>query len=102
MNAMNAPSKRSTLEKKLDKLIITIFCVLLTMCLIGAIGWYGFSLILSLSSSVSIVEPCFVAIQLYILLFCSSIVTDREDLYLGLQKSDWEYRNRLAVIALFS
>ncbi|CDY27294.1 BnaC04g18740D [Brassica napus] len=65
MNAMNAPSKRSTLEKKLDKLIITIFCVLLTMCLIGAIG--------------------------------CSIVTDREDLYLGLQKSDWEYRNRLAI-----
>ncbi|KAL0888990.1 hypothetical protein Bca101_012973 [Brassica carinata] len=66
MNAMNAPSKRSTLEKKLDKLIITIFCVLITMCLIGAIG--------------------------------CSIVTDREDLYLGLlQKSDWEYRNRLAI-----
>ncbi|WZY72553.1 hypothetical protein YC2023_004793 [Brassica napus] len=66
MNAMNAPSKRSTLEKKLDKLIITIFCVLITMCLIGAIG--------------------------------CSIVTDREDLYLGLKKSDWEYRNRLAMI----
>ncbi|WZZ27813.1 hypothetical protein YC2023_011214 [Brassica napus] len=65
MNAMNAPSKRSTLEKKLDKLIITIFCVLITMCLIGAIG--------------------------------CSIVTDREDLYLGLKKSDWEYRNRLAI-----
>jgi phospholipid-transporting ATPase len=46
MNAMNAPSKRSTLEKKLDKLIITIFCVLVTMCLIGAIGWCDFSSIL--------------------------------------------------------
>lgn len=68
MNAMNAPSKRSTLEKKLDKLIITIFCVLITMCLIGAIGWYGFSSILFLSSPVSIVEPCLVAIQLSILL----------------------------------
>lgn len=40
MNTMNAPSKRSTLEKKLDKLIITIFCALFMMCLIGAIGWY--------------------------------------------------------------
>ncbi|KFK43333.1 hypothetical protein AALP_AA1G111300 [Arabis alpina] len=38
MNAMNAPSKRSTLEKKLDKLIITIFCALVIMCLIGSIG----------------------------------------------------------------
>ncbi|KAL0732595.1 hypothetical protein Bca4012_008804 [Brassica carinata] len=38
MNAMNIPSKRSTLEKKLDKLIITIFCVLFMMCLIGATG----------------------------------------------------------------
>ncbi|VVA90796.1 unnamed protein product [Arabis nemorensis] len=65
MNAMNAPSKRSTLEKKLDKLIITIFCVLVTMCLIGAIG--------------------------------CSIVTDREDYYLGLHKKDWEYRNALTI-----
>lgn len=65
MNAMNAPSKRSTLEKKLDKLIITIFCVLVTMCLIGAIG--------------------------------CSIVTDREDKYLGLHNSDWEYRNGLMI-----
>ncbi|XP_047329990.1 phospholipid-transporting ATPase 3-like [Impatiens glandulifera] len=38
MNSMNAPSKRSTLERKLDKLILTLFCVLFTMCLIGAIG----------------------------------------------------------------
>ncbi|XP_010548246.1 PREDICTED: phospholipid-transporting ATPase 3 isoform X2 [Tarenaya hassleriana] len=38
MNTMNPPSKRSTLEKKLDKLIITIFCALVTMCLIGALG----------------------------------------------------------------
>ncbi|CAM8938245.1 unnamed protein product [Rhodiola kirilowii] len=38
MNAMSVPSKRSTLERKLDKLILTIFCVLFTMCLLGAIG----------------------------------------------------------------
>ncbi|KAK1425808.1 hypothetical protein QVD17_21169 [Tagetes erecta] len=38
MNAMNVPSKRSTLEKKLDKVIATLFGVLLSMCLIGAIG----------------------------------------------------------------
>uniref|UniRef100_A0A7N0VNK4 Phospholipid-transporting ATPase n=1 Tax=Kalanchoe fedtschenkoi TaxID=63787 RepID=A0A7N0VNK4_KALFE len=38
MNAMNVPSKRSTLERKLDKLILTIFCVLFGMCLLGAIG----------------------------------------------------------------
>ncbi|KAK1415692.1 hypothetical protein QVD17_31477 [Tagetes erecta] len=38
MNAMNVPSKRSTLERKLDKVIATLFGVLLTMCLIGSIG----------------------------------------------------------------
>ncbi|KAE8648731.1 phospholipid-transporting ATPase 3 isoform X1 [Cucumis sativus] len=38
MNAMNVPSKRSTLEKKLDKLILTLFATLFVMCLIGAIG----------------------------------------------------------------
>lgn len=40
MNAMNVPSKRSTLEKKLDKLILTLFGTLFAMCLIGAIGRY--------------------------------------------------------------
>ncbi|PWA89306.1 aminophospholipid ATPase 3 [Artemisia annua] len=38
MNSMNVPSKRSTLERKLDKVIATLFGVLLSMCLIGAIG----------------------------------------------------------------
>ncbi|KAF4356098.1 hypothetical protein CsatB_023028 [Cannabis sativa] len=38
MNAMNVPSKRSTLERKLDKLILTLFGTLFLMCLIGAIG----------------------------------------------------------------
>ncbi|OVA09139.1 Cation-transporting P-type ATPase [Macleaya cordata] len=38
MNAMNVPSKRSTLERKLDKLILTLFGGLFLMCLIGAIG----------------------------------------------------------------
>jgi len=38
MNAMNVPSKRSTLERKLDKLILTLFGVLFFMCVIGAIG----------------------------------------------------------------
>ncbi|CAN4116247.1 unnamed protein product [Withania somnifera] len=38
MNAMKIPSKRSSLEKKLDKLILTLFCVLFCMCLLGAIG----------------------------------------------------------------
>nr|XP_043625949.1 phospholipid-transporting ATPase 3-like [Erigeron canadensis] len=38
MNAMNVPSKRSTLEKKLDKVIATLFGVLLSLCLVGAIG----------------------------------------------------------------
>ncbi|XP_077210178.1 aminophospholipid ATPase 3 isoform X2 [Tasmannia lanceolata] len=38
MNSMNVPSKRSTLERKLDKLILTLFGVLFLMCLIGAIG----------------------------------------------------------------
>ncbi|KAL7181751.1 hypothetical protein ACSBR1_040618 [Camellia fascicularis] len=38
MNSMNVPSKRSTLERKLDKLIIILFGVLFSMCLIGAIG----------------------------------------------------------------
>ncbi|AQK65514.1 Phospholipid-transporting ATPase 3 [Zea mays] len=38
MNSMNVPSKRSTLEKKLDKLILALFATLFTMCVIGAIG----------------------------------------------------------------
>ncbi|KZV53133.1 phospholipid-transporting ATPase 3-like [Dorcoceras hygrometricum] len=38
MNSMKIPSKRSTLEKKLDKLILTLFSVLFCMCLLGAIG----------------------------------------------------------------
>ncbi|CAL0331481.1 unnamed protein product [Lupinus luteus] len=38
MNAMNVPSKRSTLERKLDKLILILFATLFMMCLIGAIG----------------------------------------------------------------
>ncbi|XP_010255676.1 PREDICTED: phospholipid-transporting ATPase 3-like [Nelumbo nucifera] len=38
MNAMNVPSKRSTLERKLDKLILALFGGLFFMCLIGAIG----------------------------------------------------------------
>ena len=41
MNSMNVPSKRSTLERKLDKLILTLFGTLFTMCLIGAIGRCG-------------------------------------------------------------
>ncbi|CAA7399269.1 unnamed protein product [Spirodela intermedia] len=38
MNSMNVPSKRSTLERKLDKLILALFGALFCMCLIGAIG----------------------------------------------------------------
>jgi phospholipid-transporting ATPase len=38
MNSMNVPSKRSTLERKLDKIILSLFGVLISMCLIGAIG----------------------------------------------------------------
>lgn len=38
MNSMNVPSKRSTLERKLDKLILSLFGTLFVMCLIGAIG----------------------------------------------------------------
>ncbi|XP_055810180.1 phospholipid-transporting ATPase 3-like isoform X2 [Solanum dulcamara] len=38
MNSMKIPSKRSSLEKKLDKLILTLFSVLFSMCLLGAIG----------------------------------------------------------------
>ncbi|XP_039014026.1 phospholipid-transporting ATPase 3-like [Hibiscus syriacus] len=38
MNSVNVPSKRSTLERKLDKLILALFCTLFSMCLLGAIG----------------------------------------------------------------
>lgn len=38
MNSMNVPSKRSTFERKLDKLILALFSTLFTMCVIGAIG----------------------------------------------------------------
>lgn len=40
MNTMNVPSKRSTLERKLDKLILALFATLFMMCLIGSIGRY--------------------------------------------------------------
>ncbi|KAL6525837.1 hypothetical protein OROMI_030232 [Orobanche minor] len=41
MNSMKIPSKRSsTLEKKLDKLILALFTVLFCMCLLGSIGSY--------------------------------------------------------------
>ncbi|XP_004489949.1 phospholipid-transporting ATPase 3-like [Cicer arietinum] len=38
MNTMNVPSKRSTLERKLDKLILILFATLFVMCFIGAVG----------------------------------------------------------------
>ncbi|MED6110245.1 Phospholipid-transporting ATPase 3, partial [Stylosanthes scabra] len=38
MNSMNVPSKRSTLERKLDKLILALFVTLFVMCFIGATG----------------------------------------------------------------
>ncbi|KAK3027872.1 hypothetical protein RJ639_041506 [Escallonia herrerae] len=38
MNSMNVPSKRSTLEKKLDKVIVSLFLILFCMCLIGSMG----------------------------------------------------------------
>lgn len=38
MNSMNVPSKRSTLERKLDKLILALFGGLFFMCVVGAIG----------------------------------------------------------------
>ncbi|XP_042008673.1 phospholipid-transporting ATPase 3-like isoform X2 [Salvia splendens] len=38
MNSMKIPSKRSTLEKKLDKLILALFSVLFCMSLLGSIG----------------------------------------------------------------
>ncbi len=38
MNATAAPSKRSTLECQLDKLIIFMFGLLATMCIVDAVG----------------------------------------------------------------
>lgn len=106
MNAMNAPSKRSTLEKKLDKLIITIFCALVIMCLIGSLGWYGFQSIFFLSSLIFIFHHIFGS-QIprrykKSVKFGSAIVTDRDHYYLGLHKKDWEYRNGLTVTTLHS
>eukprot|EP00899_Mesostigma_viride_P000711 jgi/Mesvir1/10640/Mv13736-RA.1 len=37
-NSMAAPSKRSTLEKKMDILVYLLFIVLAAMCLVGALG----------------------------------------------------------------
>ncbi|XP_002961083.2 phospholipid-transporting ATPase 3 [Selaginella moellendorffii] len=42
MNAMAVPSKRSTLERRLDKLILLLFCILFVLCVIGAIGSAAF------------------------------------------------------------
>ncbi|CAI5499410.1 unnamed protein product [Closterium sp. Naga37s-1] len=38
MNAMDVPSKRSTLERRMDLVILILFAILFTMCLIGAIA----------------------------------------------------------------
>eukprot|EP00850_Spirogloea_muscicola_P018286 SM000166S02467 [mRNA] locus=s166:161533:170771:+ [translate_table: standard] len=38
MNAMDVPSKRSTLERRLDKLILILFLILFVICFIGGIG----------------------------------------------------------------
>ncbi|KAL6525831.1 hypothetical protein OROMI_030226 [Orobanche minor] len=38
MNSMKIPSKRSTLEKKLDKLILALFTVLFCMCLLDPLA----------------------------------------------------------------
>ncbi|XP_024380189.1 phospholipid-transporting ATPase 3 isoform X3 [Physcomitrium patens] len=38
MNSMDVPSKRSTLELKLDMLILLLFGILFSICFIGAIG----------------------------------------------------------------
>ena len=36
MNARQPPSKRSRIERQMDKLILGMFALLFTMCLIGA------------------------------------------------------------------
>ncbi|KAK9812802.1 hypothetical protein WJX72_004072 [[Myrmecia] bisecta] len=38
MNATAAPSKRSTLERQLDWLILFMFCLLAALCLVGSVG----------------------------------------------------------------
>lgn len=38
MNSTAAPSKRSTLEQQLDKLIVVMFGMLASMCLVNALG----------------------------------------------------------------
>ncbi|KAL2632249.1 hypothetical protein R1flu_016935 [Riccia fluitans] len=38
MNTMDVPSKRSTLERRLDKLILLLFAILFCLCFIGGIG----------------------------------------------------------------
>ncbi|KAG6549287.1 hypothetical protein Mapa_009273 [Marchantia paleacea] len=38
MNTMDVPSKRSTLERRLDKLILLLFAILFVLCFIGGIG----------------------------------------------------------------
>ena len=38
MNATAVPSKRSSLERRLDGLIGIIFCILAALCIVGAVG----------------------------------------------------------------
>ena len=38
MNATAVPSKRSSLERRLDGLIGVIFCILAALCIVGAVG----------------------------------------------------------------
>eukprot|EP00271_Cylindrocystis_brebissonii_P018675 TRINITY_DN5406_c0_g1_i1.p1 TRINITY_DN5406_c0_g1~~TRINITY_DN5406_c0_g1_i1.p1 ORF type:complete len:1348 (-),score=328.40 TRINITY_DN5406_c0_g1_i1:1253-5296(-) len=42
MNAMDVPSKRSTMERSLDSVILILFLILFTLCVIGAVGcsWF--------------------------------------------------------------
>lgn len=99
MNAMNVPSKRSTLEKKLDKVIATLFGVLLSMCLIGAVGrWLDIMFIITklpFHFDVTIIQS---------LKFCSATFVNVRYYYLqlGIDEESQQFNpgNRLLVFIL--
>eukprot|EP00897_Mesotaenium_endlicherianum_P004048 jgi/Mesen1/3671/ME000202S02762 len=42
MNTMDVPSKRSTLERRMDVVILILFGILFTLCFIGGVARFGF------------------------------------------------------------
>uniref|UniRef100_N1QPZ3 Phospholipid-transporting ATPase 3 n=1 Tax=Aegilops tauschii TaxID=37682 RepID=N1QPZ3_AEGTA len=97
MNSMNVPSKRSTLEKKLDKLILALFATLFTMCVIGAIGRMGKALF-SIQISLKVGR-----LTIKVIIITCGVFINEKYFYLGLRgrvEDQFNPKNRLVVTIL--